>query len=124
MNGDVLPDLQSREVQNAAVLIQSTFRGFQTRKQWQYDMETTPLGTHAARREFMPSSPQSNVDLDALLETEGALDAALNIQSAFRGYKTRKSMANTVMEAVAARKIQQTFRRYQNLKASLKYWYD
>ena len=120
MNGDVLPDLQSREVQDAAVLIQSTFRGFKTRKQRQYDMETTPLGTHAARREFMPSSPQSNVDLDALLETEGALDAALNIQSAFRGYKTRKSMANTVMEAVAARKIQQTFRRYHNLKATKK----
>merc|ERR1711915_1145429 len=67
-----LPNLDSREVLEATVKIQSAYKGFQTRKMIQ------------KHKEILPDLNCAQVQ-----------DATLKIQSAYRGFKTRKVLKET-----------------------------
>ena len=74
-----LPDLNDKDVQNAAVKIQSAFKGHRTRM-------TVNQAVFKSKKE-----QATDEDLPDLKDKDVA-DATKKIQSAFRGFQTRKEM--------------------------------
>ena len=98
-----LPDLESNDVKNATIKIQSAYRGFKTRKDMKQDKEDLPD-----------------------LEAADVAAAALKIQSAYKGFKTRKMVKthkevlpdlNCAQVADATIKIQTAYRGFQARKS-------
>ena len=98
-----LPDLKDKNVQDATIKIQSAFRGFQTRK----EMSSTVKSAVAAKK--ATSKLKGGEDLPDLKD-KNVQDATIKIQSAFRGFQTRKGMGSTVKSAVAAKKAKSKFK--------------
>ena len=70
------------------------------------------------KRQPAAPAPPAMDDLDLLLESEDVKQAAVKIQAVYKGFKTRKSMAQTVDEARAAMKIQSMFRTWRRKSVS------
>merc|ERR1712108_107230 len=85
---EVLPDLNCAQVQDATVKIQSAYRGFQTRKQMKVKK------SRDARDVIATTSDSSETEDDSLPDLKDAdvENATLKIQSAYRGFQTRKKM--------------------------------
>jgi len=85
---EVLPDLNCAQVQDATVKIQSAYRGFQTRKQMNVKKGAD------ARDVIATTSDSSETEDDSLPDLKDAEveNATLKIQSAYRGFQTRKQM--------------------------------
>ena len=133
---DDLPDLKAKDVQDATVKIQSVFRGYQARKENATVGKKQMMAVHsdmdALEREEMPN-----------LESKEVQDAAIKIQSMYKGFCERKKLTagDTVRQVIAVKyakgkfkddlpdlkardvldatlKIQSVFRGYQARKQS------
>merc|ERR1719234_2555529 len=83
-----MPDLNCAQVQDATVKIQSAYRGFQTRKQMKVEKDSDTRDVIATTSDSSETEDESLPDLkDAEVE-----NATLKIQSAYRGFQTRKQM--------------------------------
>ena len=115
-----LPDLQLQEVADATVKIQAAYRGFKTRQQIQKrsagDVVFSVLiiqrafkryKARKARKESLPDIDDSEVQ-----------KATITIQSAYRGFKTRKeAKKKSACDVIAAcLTIQRAFKRYKSRK--------
>merc|ERR1711874_349194 len=112
-----LPDIGSKDVQEATLKIQSCYRGFKTRKQAENkkqkasDVLFAAMKIQKAFREYKKRKIQR--EIEAGLPDIGSKDvqeATLKIQSCYRGFKTRKQAENKKQKAsdvlFAAMKIQ------------------
>ena len=81
-------DLNDPEVGNAAVKIQASFRGHQTRKGMKNKEEKVQEET----------PPEEEIDID--LNDPEVGNAAVKIQAGFRGHQTRKAMKNKDTEEI------------------------
>ena len=78
-----LPDLESKEVQNAAIKIQSVYKGFsQRKKNIAHDTVRQVMVVQNAKQKFKDDLPD--------LMSQDVKDATVKIQSVFRGYQARK----------------------------------
>merc|ERR1712141_97261 len=112
-----LPDIGSKDVQEATLKIQSCYRGFKTRKQVEQkkqkasDVLFAAMKIQKAFRSYKARKTQK--EIEAGLPDIGSKDvqeATLKIQSCYRGFKTRKQVKNKKQKAFdvlfAAMKIQ------------------
>ena len=122
-----LPDIGSKDVQEATLKIQSCYRGFKTRKQVESkkqkasDVLYAAMKIQKAFRRYKARKTQK--EIEAGLPDIGSKDvqeATLKIQSCYRGFKTRKQVENKKQRAsdvlFAAMIIQRSFRRYKARK--------
>merc|ERR1712223_238800 len=94
-----LPDIDSKDVQEATLKIQSCYRGFKTRKQVENkkqkasDVLFAAMKIQKAFRSYKARTTQK--EIEAGLPDIGSKDvqeATLKIQSCYRGFKTRKQV--------------------------------
>ena len=76
------PDLNDKEVQKAAVTIQSHYKGYQTRKK---DLFSQTVASSEDSSETESEQEEDLPDLD----DKDVQEAAIKIQSAFKGFKVR-----------------------------------
>ena len=107
-----LPNLKDPEVQEAAVRIQSAFRGHKTRQ----TMKSTATAARAAATLKSASKQQSDASDLPDLQCSQVKDATIKIQSAYRGFQTRKSLKHTADVVNAAITIQSAFKKYKKRK--------
>ena len=138
---DGLPDLESDDVKNATVKIQSAYRGFKTRKNIKPkkedlpDLEAADVAAAALKIQSAYRGFQNRKGLrkrqDSLpdLKAKDVVEATIKIQSAYRGFKTRRHMTKKEDDLpdlcdpetiAAALKIQSSFKGYQARKAHSK----
>ena len=107
-----LPNLKDPEVQEAAIRIQSAFRGHKTRQ----TMKSTATAARAAATLKSASKQQSEASDLPDLQCSQVKDATIKIQSAYRGFQTRKSLKHTADVVNAAITIQSAFKKYKKRK--------
>merc|ERR1712223_1801110 len=113
-----LPNLKDPEVKAATVKIQSSFRGFQTRKKMReyqsFDIVMAVIRIQSAFRAY-----QARKKVEMLKEMPNLKDpevkaATAKIQSSFRGFqKKKKEKARAMDIAMAVIRIQSAVRAYQ-----------
>ena len=98
-----LPDLNAKDVQEATIKIQSSFRGFQARKKVEKKKRRAGEVVFAAmtiqrafKRYKAKKQKQAENDLPDLNDSE-VKDAAIKIQSAYRGFQTRRVVKKKVV---------------------------
>jgi hypothetical protein len=129
---DEMPDLQSAQVQDATLKIQSAYRGFKTRKDLQdsgqdlpnlkaKDVVAATIKIQAAYKGFKTRQMVSKQKEEMPdLNCAQVQDAAIKIQSAYRGFKTRKDInIHPELRATvgATLKIQAYYRGFKVRKA-------
>merc|ERR1712214_172401 len=94
-----LPDLNSKDVQDATVKIQSSFRGFQARKQVKAknksagDVAFAAMTIQRAFKRYKKRKIQKQLEEDLPdLNSKDVQDATVKIQSSFRGFQARKQV--------------------------------
>merc|ERR1711879_912640 len=100
-----LPDLNSKDVQEATIKIQSSFRGFKARKKVESrkrragDVVFAAMTIQRAFKRFKAKKmkQQTEDDLPNLNSSE-VKDAAIKIQSAYRGFQTRSAVRRKVVK--------------------------
>merc|ERR1712051_550233 len=104
------------EVVAAAMKIQAGWKGFKTRKQMN-DIMTVTAAVMTIQRSFRKYKARNLSRDDSLpdLESHEVQQATVKIQSAFRGFKTRKEMkSRSALDTMfAAIRIQRAFKRYK-----------
>lgn len=88
---DVANMVLDEEIEQAALKIQSTFRGHKTRKEIK-DKEPEPSETEELEEEQPAEEQNDDDDVANMVLDEEMEQAALKIQSTFRGHKTRKEV--------------------------------
>ena len=97
---DDLPDLNDKDVQDAATKIQAAFKGHKVRKQGQMASEVKKATVFKGHHIRKSRKPNTNIDDLPDLNDKDVQDAATKIQAAFKGHKTRKGqMASEVKKA-------------------------
>jgi len=135
--GDVMPDLDSTQVQDATLKIQSAYRGFKTRKELKESGEELPdlkakdvvaatIIIQAAYKGFRTRKMvEKHKEIMPDLNCAQVQDATIKIQSAYRGFKTRKELRDSgqdlpdlkAADVVAATiKIQSAYKGFQTRK--------
>lgn len=89
---EVLAD-ENDELEEAAVKIQSAFRGHKTRMEIKFQHETVKESTE---NESAQNTEQEEDDIKNMVLDDEMEQAALKIQSSFRGHKVRKHQRNDV----------------------------
>merc|ERR1712045_433647 len=105
---DDLPDLKAKDVQDATVKIQSVFRGYQARKE---NVTITRPATKPALSEHADNNALKRDDLPNL-ESKEVQDAAIKIQSAYKGFFERKKLSaeDTVKQVMAIKNAKEKFK--------------
>merc|ERR1712037_325099 len=86
LEGEDLPNLESKEVQDAAIKIQSVYKGFCERKKLSAgDTVKQVMAVKYAKEKFKDDLPD--------LKAKDVQNATVQIQSVFRGYQARKENA-------------------------------
>merc|ERR1711881_819838 len=90
-----LPDLKDKDVADATLKIQSAFRGYQSRK------EKGSLLSSKTKTKSRQKVKKGNQIVDDLpdLKDKDVQDAAVKIQAAFKGHRTRMSVNQAVFKA-------------------------
>merc|ERR1712062_578866 len=101
-----LPDIGSKDVQEATLKIQSCYRGFKTRKQVENkkqkasDVLFAAMKIQKAFRQYKKRKIQREIEADLPdIGSKDVQEATLKIQSCYRGFKTRKQVENKKQKA-------------------------
>merc|ERR1712154_240027 len=111
-----LPNLKDPEVKAATVKIQSSFRGFQTRKkmrQYQsFDVAMAVIRIQSAFRAYRARKKVQMLKEMPDLKDPEVKAATVKIQASFKGYQTRKKMKkySAMDTAMAVIRIQSAYR--------------
>ena len=119
-----VPDLDDPDVQLAASRIQSAFKGLKDRKRVQALKQKAKEELQALQRKKAGNSKSTSDDDDddemPDLKDKGVQDAAVKIQSAFRGHKVRrttahkKSASNDALPNLKDKKVQAAATKIQS----------
>ena len=117
-----VPDLDDPDVQLAASRIQSAFKGLKDRKRVQALKQKAKEELQALQRKKAGHSKSTSDDDDEMpdLKDKGVQDAAVKIQSAFRGHKVRrttahkKSASNDTLPNLKDKKVQAAATKIQS----------
>ena len=105
---DNLPDLKAKDVQVATAKIQSVFRGYQARK------ENVTIGRPSKKQALSVHADENALKRDDLpnLESKEVQDAAIKIQSAYKGFFERKKLSaeDTVKQVMAIKNAKEKFK--------------
>ena len=122
-----LPDLNAKDVKEATIKIQSSFRGFQARKKVEAkkrkagDVVFAAMTIQKAFKRYKQRKQIKQLE-EGLpdLNSKDVQDATLKIQSSFRGFQARKKVESKKRRAgdvvFAAMTIQRAFKRYKARK--------
>ena len=127
---EVLPDLNSTEVQDATVKIQAAFRGHKARQEVkerrQVDDSSETEDSQDGKVAATSDSTETETEEDSLpnLEDSDVENAAIKIQSVYRGFQARKKHPPRKHDfgeiAHAAVTIQRAYRRYKKTKSKVR----
>merc|ERR1712045_1098524 len=101
-----LPDIGSKDVQEATLKIQSCYRGFKTRKQVENkkqkasDVLFAAMKIQKAFRKYKERKIQKEIEADLPdIGRKDVQEATLKIQSCYRGFRTQKQVENRKQKA-------------------------